>query len=380
MSPPLNVILLLLDGMRSDALDAHPVFADLERRGLFCGNLLTYAPYTTASMHALLTGIYGTRNGVDSYLSASRFRSAACRTLAQTFQSHGYYTAVDINNRNTIPCQGYERVEEYDEFHPDNRNHLVERHQNALAEARRTRRPFLLSLHNLKTHAELIQQFRDHFPGDKEALYYADPARNEREYRGYARGMGDDLAALLAELDRTQFFQNGLLVVFSDHGCSYGEQPGERMYGTYLHEYTTRTFATFIGPGFKPGDRRHGLLRTVDILPTLLEACGWPTAHDVLQPDGLSFLQTDPHDCWGFVETSPLGGDFPSPSAPNYHGVASATHKLLYHSGRDQLEFFERSGPLWRPQPANSPLAEEWLLRLASCSPIVNRNWLAKLS
>jgi arylsulfatase A-like enzyme len=380
MNPPPNLVMLLLDGLRADALDAHPVFDDLARRGLFCGNMLTYAPYTTASMHALLTGVYGPRNGVESYLSASQFRGGACRTLAQYFQAQGGYAAVDINNRNTIPCQGYERIEEYDEFHPDNRNRLSERHVRALAEARRANRPFLLSLHNLKTHAELIQTFRDRYPGDKEALYYADPARNEREYRGYVRGMGDDLAAFLAELDRTDFFRNGLLVVFSDHGCSYGERPGERMYGTYLHDYTVRTFAYFIGQGFQPGDRRRGLLRTVDILPTLLEACGLPPARGVLPPDGASFLRADPADRWGFVETAPLGGDFPSPAAPNYHGVVSATHKLLYHAGRDQLEFFERDAEAWLPRPANSPQANEWLVRLASCSPRVNRKWLAKLS
>lgn len=380
MKRPRQILLVLLDGLRADALDTHPVFDELQRRGLFCGNLVTYAPYTTASMHALLTGVYGPRNGVDSYFAAAKFRGDVCRTLPQYWQAAGYFTAVDINNRNTIPGQGYDQVTEYDEFHPDQRFRLYQRHRELLAQARRRGKPYFLALHNLKTHTELIQKFREVYPGDREALYFADPARNAREYRGYAREMGDYLAALLADLDRSRFFQDGLLAVLSDHGCSYGERPGERMYGTYLDDATIRTFAYFIGAGFRPNDRRPGLLRTVDIAPTLLEVCGLPLAPDALAPDGLSFLREDPAERWGFVETAPLGGPHASPYAPNYHGVVSARHKMLYHSTLEQLEFFERSGPGWMPQPVDSPLAEEWLLRLCACSPPVNRKWLVKVS
>lgn len=370
--------MVLLDGLRLDALDVHPVFDELKRRGLFCGNMVTYAPYTTASMHAILTGIYGTRNGVDAYLSAAKYRASACRTLSQIFQAAGFSTAVDINNRNTIPCQGIERVMEYDEFHPDNRFRLFDRHRNLLDETFRSRKPALLALHNLKTHAELILQFKSTFAGEREPLYFEDPSRNERAYRTYAHDMGEYLVALLAELDRLQFFRDGLLVVYSDHGCSYGERPGERMYGTYLHDYTIRTFASFIGGPFVPGERRDDLLRTVDIAPTLLDAFGLPFPADALEPDGRSFLRAGDAPRWGFVETAPLGGDAPSPDAPNYHGVVSARQKLLYHSGRDVVEYVEHDGNVWAPQSPDTPQAREWLLHLCACSPRVNRKWLAK--
>lgn len=380
MNRPRQILLILLDGLRADALDTHPVFDELKRRGLFCSNLVTYAPYTTASMHALLTGVYGPRNGVDSYFAAAKFRGEVCRTLPQYWQAAGYFTAVDINNRNTIPCQGYDRVTEYDEFHPDQRYQLFRRHRELLAQARRQRKPYFLAFHNLKTHTELIHKFREVYPGDREALYFADPARNAREYRGYAREMGDYMAALLADLDQSRFFRDGLLAVLSDHGCSYGERPGERMYGTYLDEATIRTFAYFIGAGFRPNDQRTSLLRTVDIAPTLLEACGLSPVPEALEPDGLSFLRENPAERWGFVETAPLGGAQPSPYAPNYHGVVSARYKLLYHSALDQLEFYERSDLDWSLQPADSLQAEEWLLRLCACSPQVNRKWLMKVS
>ena len=375
-----NLLMVLLDGLRLEALDAHPVFEELKRRGLFCGNMVTYAPYTTASMHALLTGIYGPRNGADSYFSAAKFRGDVCRTLAEYFRAAGYFTAVDINNRNTIPCQGYDRVTEYDEFAPEHRHKLFERHLRFWAEARDRRRPYLLSLHNLKTHTELIQKFREQYPGEKEALYFADPSRNEREYRGYVREMGEYVKTLLDELDRAGFFRDGRLVVFSDHGCSYGEQPGERMYGTYLHDATIRTFAYFMGPGFSPGARRDNLLRTVDLLPTLLEAGGMNPSPDALEPDGCSFFREEPAGLWGFVETAPLGGPNPSPYAPNYHGVVSENRKLLYHSGRDAVECLERTGGVWTPVPADSADAEESRARLCACSPRVNRKWLDKVS
>jgi len=380
MTAPRQIVLMLLDGLRKDALDAHPAFNELKTRGLFCENMVTYAPYTTASMHALLTGVYGSRNGVDSYYSATRFRGQDCATLAQILQRQGYATTVDINSRKTIPCQGYEQITEYDEFHPDQRFKLFERHQRLLGELQHRNHPFLLSLHNLKTHTELIQKFRECYPSEQEALYYADPARNEREYRGYAKEMGDYLAAMLEAMDRSDFFKDGLLVVFSDHGCSYGEYSGERMYGTYLNDYTTHTFASFIGGGFPAGEKRNGLLRTVDILPTLLDRYELATPSGMLPMDGISFAQKEPAHRWGFMETAPLGGEHPSPTTPNYHGVISDSHKLLYHSDLDRLEFFEKTDGAWAPGPADSPAAEECLLRLCASSPRVNRKWLMKES
>lgn len=381
MTAPKQILMVLLDGLRVDALDAHPAFGELRERGLFCGNMVTYAPYTTASMHAILTGVYGPRNGVDSYFAAARFRGDACRTLAEYFREAGYSTAVDINNRKTIPCQGYEKVTEYDEFDPQHRYRLIERHRALVDEFQRAGCPYLLSLHNLKTHTELIQKFREQFPGEDEHLYFENPARNEREYRGYAREMGEYVAALLAFLDRSGFFREGLLVVFSDHGCSYGERPGERMYGTYLDDRTIKTFAYLIGAGLAPGSIRPGLLRTVDLMPTIMELCGLSPDPDRLEFDGRSFLPVAGDESrWGYVETAPLGGDAPSPYAPNYHGAVSESARLLYHSGRDGLEFSKRGDSDWQPAPADSAEAEEWLFKLCACSRRVNRKWLAKIS
>jgi len=381
MMRPKRIILMLLDGLRVDALDSHPVFELLKSRGIWCPNMYTYAPYTTASMHAILTGIYGVRNGVDSYYSASRFRGEICRTLAQYLKDRGYLTVVDINNKHTIPCQGYKRIEEYDEFDNDNRYHLVERHKKLYDEVRNTADSFLLQLHNLKTHTELIQKFREQYADDKEALYYSDPMRNGHEYREYAREMGEYLEAFLTHLDATHFFDEGLLIVYSDHGCSYGEKPGERMYGTYLNDYTTKTFAGFIGASIPAGMRQDRLLRTVDLFPTLLDICGIPIDRTMLELDGISFLEHEQVGArWGYMETAPLGGAYPSPRIPNYHGVVSENYKLLYHSARDELEFFIRSDSGWRQRPADDPDAEEWLLRLCECSPRVNRKWLMKVS
>ena len=39
------------------------IYENIKLRSIFFPNSITYAPYTTAAMHAILTGTYGNRNG-----------------------------------------------------------------------------------------------------------------------------------------------------------------------------------------------------------------------------------------------------------------------------------------------------------------------------
>ena len=62
-----NVILILLDGSRIDMLDQVPGLSSMQNDGTFFNNCIVSSPYTIASVHSLFTGMYGLRNGVNSY-------------------------------------------------------------------------------------------------------------------------------------------------------------------------------------------------------------------------------------------------------------------------------------------------------------------------
>ena len=73
-----NVVIILMDGLRPDWLEAHPIFARLQQRGTLFSEMFTYAPYTLSSVHAILSGLYGTTSGVNAYYSALNFDREGC--------------------------------------------------------------------------------------------------------------------------------------------------------------------------------------------------------------------------------------------------------------------------------------------------------------
>src|SRR5688572_16580648 len=87
-----NIVLLLLDQFRNDARGVHPVFDELKRRGCVFSETITYAPYTLASMHATLTGLYGRQSGVDAYTKSDQYDQPNCYSLPQYLQNAGYHT------------------------------------------------------------------------------------------------------------------------------------------------------------------------------------------------------------------------------------------------------------------------------------------------
>ena len=81
-----------------------------------------------------------------------------------------------------------------------------------------------------------------------------------------------ELARLLQRLGEADLRENTLVVLTSDHGEEFGEH-GRFGHGGALHDETLHVVLALRGPGVAP--RRVGeLVRTVDVMPTLLELLG----------------------------------------------------------------------------------------------------------
>ena len=102
--------MILMDGTRYDALDKIPYYQELKKEAAFFPNLITYAPYTLASLSSLFSGMYGYRNGVNGYYKAYSFDKENCFTLVQYLKEAGYYAEADFLREDLAPAQGFDKL------------------------------------------------------------------------------------------------------------------------------------------------------------------------------------------------------------------------------------------------------------------------------
>ena len=110
-----NIILVTLDGMRSDRLNLSPSLMKVKDDSLFFQNMITVAPYTIASLHAIFSGMYAKDNGVDAYYKMSKFKENEIKTIGEIFQENEYFTACDILHDAVIPKKGFNERNVFDE-------------------------------------------------------------------------------------------------------------------------------------------------------------------------------------------------------------------------------------------------------------------------
>ena len=142
----------------------------------------------------------------------------------------------------------------------------------------------------------------------------------------------------------------------ADHGMGTGEKIGERAYGVFTYDYSLRTFAYFIQPKIFPnGKELSGLTRTIDIMPTILDALEIPIDKSCLTMQGESLLNsinqltTVSQSTTGedseftkiaFSETGGLNGPWPSPNSPNVECVRTEKWKLIHNLTPDTWELY----------------------------------------
>jgi len=124
---PYNVILITLDALRPDKLHFLQKFMRIIKQGTLFSTSITASPYTLASMHAMLSGIYPHHNGVNGYLRVFRFKKESIQTLPQYFKEQGYTTRADLVNPSLVPNQGFDQVTSYGE-----KENVLERHSKFL--------------------------------------------------------------------------------------------------------------------------------------------------------------------------------------------------------------------------------------------------------
>jgi len=329
-----NVIMITADALRSDIVEKLPFLGNLISKSTFFSNLTTYQNNSTGAFYSIFTGIYGNRNGANSYFGSVTYKRSECKTITQYFKEKGYFTIGHGMSDIILPEDGFEKY--YAEL---NESKIQELYENMIKEIKDSNKNFFVHFHVAIIHSRIIENVAKKFKyNDKE--YYKRVEKNKKEYFKYALEADNRIKNILEQFD----LSDCIIAIFSDHSTTYGEKFGERFYGSLCYDDSIRTFVIFHGKDF-PTFKNNDVLRTIDIMPTILNVLNIKIDNKFMDMDGKSLIPIingEKEERVAFSEVAPLDGasDYPSPKKPNLHSVRTNKWKLIFNSTLNKYELY----------------------------------------
>jgi arylsulfatase A-like enzyme/Tfp pilus assembly protein PilF len=274
---PLNVVLVTLDTLRADRLGCYgyakietPNLDRFARGGTLFEYAVAQAPLTAPSHASIFTGLNPNRHGVRD--TGGFILAESHATLAEILQRQGWDTAAFVGSSVLKKSFGFGRgFAVYDDKmpRPDAQAMAAEFPERRAAEvvdraaawlAAQSGKPFFLWVHLFDPHSpyDPPAPFRENYRG--------------RLYDGEVAYTDQQLGKLFEALGRKSP-ENTLTAILSDHGESLGEH-GEYTHGVFLYDATLRIAFLMAGPGVPAGRRVKQQVRSIDLLPTLLDLLG----------------------------------------------------------------------------------------------------------
>ena len=336
-----NLLFITLDGARLDRLLNSKVIEKLCQKGTVFTNTIAYAPYTIAAMHAIFSGEYGFNNGVNSYWSTYKFRKEQFKTLTEYLRDNGFRTFGDIINELILPSQGFEELL----IHDEDKDDLTERHRKLLDKMKTIQsngENFFLYLHYSNIHTSIKSEVLKKFTNFSKEFFEA-KKENEKKYDQHFAKAEKYLENILKHLEQIGLYENTLIVIISDHGISIGEKFGERAYGVFCYDYTVKTLALFIHQNIFPVKKITNQVRSIDIMPTILDVLEIPYDISYKKPTGLSLLPLingEGNERIAMMESgNPLDSGKP-PKEPNVIAIRKNNQKLIFNIHNKTLELY----------------------------------------
>ena len=333
-----NIIMINLDGLRRDKIFHCESLKSLIHESYFFSQMNTVAPYTFASIHAIMSGMYPSSNGVNGYYNMFKFKNKSVTTLAEVLQKSDYFTYCDINSEAIIPQKGFNEYKVYDE----QTINFTKRHVEIIKNL--SKRKFFLFLQNTETHNNLVREI---ISNEKKNLsddnYFDSKNNNDLIYNSHLPKTELYVKSIVEILKDLQIYDNTILIIFSDHGTSIGEKIGEKFYGVYLYDYTLNVFSIIHIP-HQPPKIIEKQCRTIDLFPTILELINSPKI-ELSEKQGESLtpliFDEDSIDREVFAETGGLYGPWPSPEKHNVFCIKYNNKKLIYNETPKTWEFYD---------------------------------------
>ena len=334
-----NIILINIDGFRKDKIELCPTLNSLKENSFYFSNMFTAAPYTFAALHAIFSGMYPSRNGVNAYYNIFKFKKNEITTLSELMQNNGYYTSCDIISESVLPNKGFDEWNLFDEETID----FKERHKK-LIQRLAEKEKFFLFLHFTETHKHLVRAIVQKYKQeDNDDDYFRSVEENNTRYNAYLPSCDDYVATIIETIKSAGIAKNTILIFFSDHGTSVGEKKGEKFYGVFTYDYTINVFCIINIPGEKP-IKIDKQCRTIDIFSTIANIAGQELKNEFKNVQGESLfelLNNSEDEREVFVETGGLYGPWPSSKKHNVFCLRANGKKIIYNHTQKSWEFYD---------------------------------------
>ena len=278
--PAPDIFLITIDTLRADHVHCYgytngstPALDALAKDGLRFAHAFTPSPITNTSHASILTGLLPGSHGVTDFgvpLASSH------PTVAELLKARGYRTAAFIGavilDSGTL-APGFGRgFDFYDNFpeHPAAKSRwgrLERRGMDVVAHAESW-----LTKHPVGPHFVWVHLYDPHDPYEP-PLPFAQTYKDHL-YDGEIAYADSALAHFVTYLKTSGRYRNSVIVAVGDHGEGLGEHH-EDTHGIFLYDSTTHVPLIVKLPGAKSvGTTVGGQVRTVDIVPTLLDLAG----------------------------------------------------------------------------------------------------------
>ena len=305
-----DVFLITIDTLRADHVHCYgydrvqtPALDWLAHDGVRFTQAFTASPITNTSHASILTGLLPGSHGVTDFAVPL---SPTHPTVAELLKKQGYHTAafigaVILDSKTLAP--GFDRgFDFYDNFpeHPQTKSRWgrVERRGMDVTQHAEA----WLSKHPAGPHFMWVHLYDPHDPYEPPPPY--SQTYKDHLYDGEIAYADSALAHFIAYLKQSGRYRNAIIIVVGDHGEGLGEH-NEDTHGIFLYDSTTHVPLIVKLPGaLHAGTVVQAQVRTVDIVPTMLDLVGAPA---LAKSDGESlkpcFAGTDQTGRPAFGET-----------------------------------------------------------------------------
>jgi arylsulfatase A-like enzyme len=298
----MNVVVYVSDALRTDHLGCYGAryvntrtIDELAAGGGRYAHAISAAPWTAPSTTSIVTGLYAHHHG---YLHWDAALDPTTETWFRAYAAHGYEVASFVFDTDYL----------FKDLAEANVRGTSESLDGAFAFLRENRdRPFFLYVHNWATHSpyDIAHADRKNWLAAKQEVIdgiQSDSASALEAMReGYRKAVERQsevlVASLLEELESLGLRESTVVAFLSDHGESWGERFAAKddvkgvyhMHGATLYDEIVEVPLILSAPGALDPGVVPSQVRTVDLMPTLLELSGLPAR----ETDGESLLHVD---------------------------------------------------------------------------------------
>jgi choline-sulfatase len=277
-----DIFLITVDTLRADHVHCYgyehietPALDALAHDGIRFASAFTPSPITNTSHASILTGLLPGSHGVTDFAVPL---SPAHPTVAELLKKQSYHTAafigaIILDSKTLAP--GFGRgFDYYDNFpeHPQTKSRFgrVERRGMDVVQHAEA----WVSKHPTGPHFLWVHLYDPHDPYEPPAPY--SQTYKDRLYDGEIAYADSALAHFIAYLKQSGRYRNAVILVVGDHGEGLGEH-NEDTHGIFLYDSTTHVPVIVKLPAaLHAGTTVFAQVRTVDVVPTLLELAGAP--------------------------------------------------------------------------------------------------------